>query len=417
MGKLKDALNGKRNGKIVNEIGWLSSRQTGVGSSDSPILALPSKKVFNKTPVSLYIGKKEPIKPNTTDNPNFRRGHTYEPLAIEMAQFKLGQKIYSPQTDEERWNDFQVRDPGRAHLYADFDGLREDGWVVEVKSPMQRVADSIRENGLKDYYQVQGQHLVHVASVGALPYLGKLPDGCPGVCFVIYECETVSVQVYEIPRNDEMIAAILSNADNFWLNYVEKDIPPTDMIQEWAEVPKSKAKYVEVSGEAWEEALKQYVIANEAEQSARRRLEAAKERIKNAIVDSKLEKIIVNRHKFSYGKQSGRRTLNEDKLLADYPTIDLDKYKIRGEPFDVMRHYGPKDEVKMGDETLDGQLLTLVDEMKVFEKRSVDPEVAVDIFEELRDRAELYMRMLSMEIEGLSNGLEDARKAMIEKVK
>jgi predicted phage-related endonuclease len=404
----------------TSQEGWLKSRQTGVGSSDSPVLALPPEEVFKKTSLDTYISKKSPIDAEKDgDNVNFRRGHTYEPLAITLAEAKLGMKIYSPQNDHERWNDYQARDPDRPHVYADFDGLREDGWVVEVKSPMQRIADKIRETGLKDYYQVQGQHLVHIASVAELPHLGRLPKGCPGVCFVIYECESVSVQIYEIPRNEQMIEAILSNADDFWFNHVMVDKPPTEnFTPATITIPKQKGEYEPVDGQAWDESVKQLVVADEAFSAAKMRLDAAKERIKTAMEAASLPKAITpDGHKFQYAEQSGRKGLDMKRLLADNPHIKLDDYEKVGKPFKTFRHYGPKDAARWGDETLDGQLLTLKDELGIFERRSVDPDVAVELFDNLRDRTELYMRMLSLELEGLEKGVESARVALIEKMK
>ncbi len=404
------------NSIIATEEGWLNSRKRGVGSSDSPVLALGE--VFGKTPLDLYINKKAPIQPQA-DNVNFRRGHTYEPLAIALAEAQLGQKIYAPKNDHERWNDFQVWDPDRPHLYADFDGLREDGWVVEVKSPMQRIADKIRIEGLKDYYQVQGQHLVHVASVGELPYLGKLPEGCPGVCYVIYECESVSVQIYEVPRNEQMIGAILSNADNFWLNHVALDVPPSDGIAvAQMSIPKTKTEYEPVDGDAWDEAVRQLVIADEASAAAQLRLDAAKERIKSAMSVAGLTKAMTNNgHRFQFTSQNGRKSLDKKKLIADHPNINLEAYEVQGKPFMTFRHYGPKDNARWGDETLDGQLLTLKDELLAFGNRKIDTDVAIECFDELRARSELYMRMLSLELSGIETGVESARLALIEKMK
>lgn len=398
--------------RITNEQEWLESRQRGVGSSDSPVLALGQ--VFETTKLDTYIAKKSKPEPQP-DNVNFRRGHMYEPLAIALAEQKLGMKIHAPETDEERWNDFQVVDPDRPWLYADFDGLREDGWVVEVKSPMQRIADRIRAEGLKDYYQVQGQHLVHVASVGDLPYLGKLPDGCPGVCFVIYEPEKCDVQIYEVPRNDEMIGAILANAEHFWKNHVETDEPPIDSTPTHpVNVPKSKSEYEHVEGEAWDEAVKQYTLADEAAMAAKLRLDAAKAQIKAALEAAGLDKVITaNGHKFSNAEQAGRKSFDKKMLKAEHPEIDLDRYEKQGSPFKSFRHYGPKDEARFGDDTLDGQLLTLKDELSLFVSRRIGDEDAVDIFDELRDRAELYLRMLNLEQEGIATGIDKAHKALV----
>lgn len=405
--------------KITNETEWLEARQSGVGSSDSPVLALPPEEVFKKTALDVYISKKAPQKPEP-DNVNFRRGHAYEPLAIVLAEQKLGMKIYAPKNEDERWNAFRVQDPDHEWIYADFDGLREDGWVIEVKSPMQRIADKIRTEGLKNYYMVQGQHLVHIASVGELPHLGKLPKGCPGVCFVIYEPETVSVQIYEIPRNDLMIEAILTNAENFWVNHIDKDEPPINPLRASMTFVTQKSEYQKVDGPAWDEVTKQYSLAKEQEASAKLKVEIAKNRVKEGLVAAGLVKVITGKgHKFSFAEQKGRTSLDKKALLAAHPNIDLSQFEKEGKPSKTFRHYGPKEAAKWGDETLDGQLLTLRDELNILGNRakSMDMEVIVEIFDELRDRSEMYTRMLSLEMEGIESSLNKAQGAIIESTK
>lgn len=405
--------------RITNEQEWLEARQSGVGSSDSPVLALPPEEVFKKTALDVYISKKSPQKPEP-DNVNFRRGHAYEPLAIVIAEQELGMKIYAPKNEDERWNDFRVQDPDREWIYADFDGLREDGWVVEVKSPMQRIADKIRSEGLKNYYQVQGQHLVHIASVGELPYLGKLPDGCPGVCFVIYEPETVSVQIYEIPRNDQMIGAILTNAENFWKNHIEVNEPPVNPLRANISFVPQKSNYKKVSGSAWEEAVSQYTMAKEQEASASVKVSVAKKKIQDALIAAGLDKVIIgNGHKFSFAEQKGRSSFDKKSFQAAYPNIDLSQFETEGKSFRSFRYYGPKEEAKWGDETLDGQLLTLNDELRLLATRakSMDIDSKFELFEELRNRSEMYTRMLSLEMENIETSLKNAQEQIIESTK
>lgn len=406
----------KKQKRISSQMEWLLARQKGVGSSDSPVLALDPSEVFQKTPLDLYISKKSPPK-DEPDNVNFRRGHAYEPLAILLAEQKMGMKIYAPKNEDERWNDYRVQDPDREWIYGDFDGLREDGWVVEVKSPMQRIADRIREAGLKKYYMVQGQHLCHVASVGHLPVLGKLPDKCPGVCFVIYEPEKVEVQIYEIPRDDMAIEAILDNAYRFWHSHIIPEEPPINMTKATVPFVPQKTKYTEIKGDAWTEALRQFLLAKEQVHSAELRMDIAKDRIKKAMADANLDKIVIDgRHKFANAEQAGRKSFDKKAFQAAYPNIDLDKFVAEGKPFRTFRHFGPKNEISWGDETLDGQLLTLKDELQLLGKRSggMDVDETIEAFDELRARTELYQRMLSMELEVIEKEFKTTQQAIVE---
>lgn len=401
---------------ITSEIEWLMARQRGIGSSDSPVLALAPEEVFGKGPIDLYISKKATPK-TQPDNVDFRRGHAYEPLALLLAEKKMGMKIFSPKNDHERWNDFRVEDPNRPWIYGDFDGLREDGWVVEVKSPRQRNADLIRNIGLKKYYMVQGQHLVHVASEGILPFLGKLPNGCPGVCFVIYEPENVEVQIYEIPREDSAIAAIVSNATKFWKNHVERNEPPASFSGTRVAFKPQKTEYKEISGPAWDEALRQYLLCKEQELGNKKRSEIAKQRIIDSMIAIGHDKIIVNgKHKFSNSLQKGRKLFDRKAFEAAHPEIDLSQFDAEGAPFSVFRHYGPKDELKWGDETIDGQLLTLKEELSILGKRSASMgvEEVVEFFDELKARSELYVSTLNLEIESIQKELSQTTEKVIE---
>lgn len=409
----------KKKLKITSQQEWLEARQLGVGSSDSPVLALEPEEVFGNTALDIYISKKSPPR-DEPDNVNFRRGHAYEPLAIVLAEQKMGMKIHAPKTDMERWNDFRVEDPNNPWLYGDFDGLREDGWVIEVKSPRQMIADKIKATGLKRYYLVQGQHLCHIASVGTLPVLGKLPAKCPGVCFVIYEPENVDVQIYEIPRDDTAIAAIIQNADRFWNNHVIPNEPPTNMLKAQVPFVPQKTSYMSVGGDAWEEALRQYLLTKEQLLSVEQRFDIAKNRIREAMDKANLDKIILNgKHKFSNAEQRGRRSFDKKAFQAAHPNIDLTQFEAEGKPFKAFRYYGPKDEMNWGDETLDGQLLSLKDELDILGKRagSMEMDDVIERFDELRSRTDMYTRMLALELETIQKQMGETENSVLASMK
>ena len=411
---------------ITNEMEWLEARQHGIGSTDSPVLALEKKKVFNKTPVDTYISKKQPIKPMADGNYHFRRGHTYEPLACALFEMQEGVKVYAPRNDEERYGDFMLWHPDVTCMFTDLDGYTEDGWIVEVKSPMQMTCDKYRAMGIPENYLVQGQHHIAVARAAGLPN-GLKGDDIKGVIFVIFEPEKVQLQVVRVPTDDDMIAVIEENARHFWETHIIPGVPPVEDEPKQPIQPKGKkGTYTEVDGEQWISAVASFKLAKELEATAKRRLDLAEATILKEMEAAGEEAVVTkDGYRFSNKDQAGRSAIDFKALVAAHPNIDLDKFKKRGEPFKVFRKYGPKTAKSDAEraaaeatgESMDSQLITLHDELMLFAKTEFTTEEAVEEFDELRGRAELYTRVLSMELEGIEKGLHAAQEAVVERMK
>lgn len=401
---------------------WLQGRQSGVGSSDSPVLALGE--VFGKTAVDLYISKKETITIERLeaegDNPNFRRGNTYEPLAIAMFEQQTGIKVYSPMTDDERFETYQVSDPD-SPLFADFDGFCEDGWVMEVKSPLQRVCDSFKSQGIREYYMVQSAHLAHCANVCRLPFLpdpeewlGKIK----GTRLVVYEPENVQLQIVELPFDPDLNRVIVSNSKRFWRENVEPGVPPAPESYEQPVVKRGgKSKYTQVEGEAWQKAVDVYKLAKERELVAKVKMDAAKKAIAEVMKTAGEEAVQIGPHKFLFREVAGRKSFDKKALQADFPDLDLEKYQKQGRPFEQFNYYGPKERMQTGDETVDSQVVTVQVELEEFAGRDdMDLEDGIEAFDELRGRADLYAAMLEMELGAIRAGIEKAAEAVTKKL-
>lgn len=409
----------------MNEkLNWLRARQAGVGSSDSPVLALGE--VFKHTPVDLYISKKKTITAEEVeaegDNPNFRRGHTYEPLAAAMFEMETGIKVYSPQNDEERYHTYKVKDPG-SPLFADFDGFCDDGWVLEIKSPMQRIADSFRTSGIRDYYMIQAQHLAHCANVCSLPFLGsdseKWFGKVKGTRVVIYEVENVALQIIELPIDHDMIGIIRGNAIRFWNENVLPGVPPKAQAYDQPVIKKGKAKYEQLpESPAWKSAVATYKLAKERELAAARAMDAAKKMIQEVMDESNLDAVQVGFHKFAWRPMAGRKTFSKTLLQADYPDMDLSKYEVQGESYKQFNYYGPKDRVPTGDDQVDGEssLMTIQVELREFAKGEFTLEQGMEAFDELRSRADLYAAVLEMELGEIQDAITQAADAVTKKL-
>jgi predicted phage-related endonuclease len=407
--------------EIKLEFEWLQRRKFGIGSSTSPVLVLG--KVFTSTPLSVYIDKKTPAVPNTEDNPEFRRGHKYEPVAIELYQEKNPQvKTFMPITQQERYYDYQVFHPTLKHFYADFDGFEidENGdlWILEVKSPRQMIVDRIKAEGVKDYYQVQCHHLLGVASVARdlLPApINKCKGKLKGAKIIIYECENIDILTHEVEYDQEMIDLIFDKGTAFWTENVEKNNPPQLQSQVPSAVISNKGgTYEHVKGKAWEEASGMLLLAAEMKKLAEKRHAAAKKQLSEAMKAAKMTKVILpNGTKLNLGIQAGRKSFDKEALKAAHPNIDLDQFNKYGKSFEAFRVYG-KTSVP-SEETLDGAIGTLSDQLEAFPKRNLDSEIAMEVFEELQNKTELYQRLLQSELERLDTALDIAGIAAIKK--
>jgi hypothetical protein len=244
---------------------------------------------------------------------------------------------------------------------------------------------------------------------------------------VIFEPEKVQLQIVRVPVDDDMIKVIEENARRFWEEHIIPNVPPVEEEPRQPIKPKGKkGTYSEVAGEAWTSAVASWKVAKEMEATAGRRVELAEKTIMDAMAGAKLDAVVTpDGYRFSHKEQAGRSAVDFKALVADHPTIDLDKYKKRGEPFKVFRKYGPKAAkteaekaaAKAVGETMDSQLMTLHDELELFAGTDLTTEEAVAGFDELRGRAELYSRVLRMELDGIESGLEAAQNAVIEQMK
>lgn len=394
---------------------WLEGRQRGIGSSESPVIVLGQ--IYRTKPIDIYLGKVTPIGPKE-DNPHFRRGHTYEPLALALFERQSGIRVYAPETDEDRYQNFQRWDPERPWIFSNFDGLCEDGWVAEVKSPMQRVADRITNEGIQDYHLVQCHHHNHIANVAPnLPHLGSRWRGqIKGTRLIIYEVEQVQLQVYDIPYDQAFIDDLLERCRCFWEDHVVPRRPPHSWEPQPKRIPKRGGRYELVEGQAWEDAAQELFFAKQLQGVSKRRYEIAKQVVVDAMLAAGKDRIMLpSGAKFLRGKQASR-TLDKARLLADHPGVDLDAYMAPGEPYETFRSYGATDVVDAA-ETMESGIGALHEQLTTYAGRQIDADVAASEFDRLRNQAELYSRMLHGELDQLEAAMSQAYAACLQKIK
>lgn len=94
------------------------------------------------------------------DDPNedvywiIKRGNDLEPVLIDDAAQLLGVDIHKPHC--------MIQHPVWSHMIADFDGITEDGWLIEVKTTTaQSKRDKVKMGEVPMDYLVQGAHYLH----------------------------------------------------------------------------------------------------------------------------------------------------------------------------------------------------------------------------------------------------------------
>lgn len=403
---------------------WLKRRQSSIGASEAPVLVLG--KVFRKTPMDVFAAKKRIItEDDVTENensPDLKRGNLYEVIAAQRYRDHLAKEApdvvfhfpdgMDDHLADDRWF---VRHPFNPHRTVNFDGLRDDGWVVEIKSPRQFVCDKIKSEGIKDYHQIQALFQAGIAFDCGTSVFG--PGICKGTIVVVYEPETTEIQIYPIPIDLEFIEVINQTVDRFWRDHILADVPPVAWSKpaNVPEGPKSKTNYIALDGEAWSEVERQFVSAKERKRIAEHLETSAKEHMKELLTEAGVTHALLPRGlKVQHGKQAGRKSLHVETLKAEHPEIDFNRYMVQGEDFEVLRTYAPKVQTDDTEEMSElAMAATISQELERFSKSRIGIEQASDVLDDMRLRAELHVRTLEIEADQLRAAIEAAEKSMI----
>lgn len=332
---------------------WLRSRQSGVGSSDTPVLRIGT--VYERTLLALYYEKIMPPRDDGSDNPDFRRGRTYEPLALALyAQQHPEVIIRRPGSAAERYADFMIHGPS-PDLYADLDGLllprdpTQPAWVLEVKCPRQWTIDAIRDTGLKPVHIEQSQHLALVARKAAARPEGLLGwhGAVSGTRVLVYDSEQVELLTFDVPHDDAVQADIQARAAAFMS--IVRDRAPDRLAQMMppvaASVLPSSKNYVPVTGPTWEALERDFMAARAAADAAKAEADRLKGVVETALQTATFYKIILpGGTKISYTESVGKTSLDKRALQLAHPAIKLADFETRGAPSRSLRVYPAKEE-------------------------------------------------------------------------
>lgn len=140
---------------------WLEARRKCVTATDAAIVMLLSPW---KTPMQLYNSKINGTE--TVKSPAMQRGIDLEPFARVAFENMTGHLVY-PEFRKHRAIEWMA---------ASFDGINDDGVIVEIKCPMGKDHDLALCGQIPEKYMPQLQHQMYVAEVGQCYYFSYNPD-------------------------------------------------------------------------------------------------------------------------------------------------------------------------------------------------------------------------------------------------
>jgi len=304
---------------------WLERRRQGIGASESAILVLGEH--FGKTPLDLYM-EKMGLEPGAFETSDMRRGTALESHALEEFRRDTGADVRGTRTLEEKYgadSPFEVRHPAHPFIYAHLDGMIGDGSteIVEVKCPRIGGYMKLKEEGLSEGYQIQGQHQMAVT-------------GAKVVHFVVFTAELWEYRHIPLERDEEMIELIIARATRFWRENVLESVAPEDRIPA-SEVPKIKktggnSRDVSESG-AWREAFALYRNAHFAHEKAKDEIKDARTLVLELMEATSNFAVHIGRDRFSYNQTAGRKTFDKKALKVAHPEINLSDFEKQGAPY------------------------------------------------------------------------------------
>lgn len=399
------------------QIDWLRKRQNSVGASEVPVLILGT--LFKKTALEIYIGKKIEITEPWPETEDTRRGHLFEPLAGQMYASQYGTKRHkaffpSDKADHESDDRWFGKHPKHDHRTVNYDGLSSDGWVLEIKCPRQRVADYIDENGLRDYYMIQALYQAGIAhDQGTFAFkAGK----CKGTKVIVMHPERAKLTVVDVPIDHDFLSAVNSEVDRFWFEHVVANRPPMNWENIRQPEKPTSAAYVDIEGDDWSEMEAMYSLMDTRLNQVKRKRDQVKKELIGMIQSTGETKLVLpGGTKVICVMQPGRRTFNTKLAKLENPDIDWAKYEEQGKPFLSFRTYWPK--VQKEDVELDVEetAIEVGEDLQAFAKAPLSLEEATDLFDALRDRAELQIRSLELEKKSLEDAIALAEQSVSER--
>ena len=295
------------NGKNATHDEWLEARKQGIGGSDmAAILG------FNKyrDAVSVWLDKRGELPPVEENEPMYWGNVLEEVVAQEFAK-RTGWKV--------RNNNYTLQSIEYPYLLANID--RE---IIGLDAGLEcKTANAFKKNEwegdeVPTSYYIQCQHYMAVTGKSSW-WIACLLGGNT----FIYK---------EIPRNEEVIEAIIREGKVFWDMVENGTVPAVTGSESSAEVlktmySKSNKKTIELDDVAINY-INQYKTADAKEKEAKSAKAEAGNIIKSLLGENEIG--IVGEFKVTWGMRKGKTTFNTEAFQEDYPEL-YKQYLVKGE--------------------------------------------------------------------------------------
>ena len=295
---------------------------TTVSGSDAPIVMGVSPWA---RPGDLYARKRGLVEDQDEPSPAMQRGTALEPLVADYYAEATQRVLEQPPGEG------KVVSQTIPWLTGHVDRLIPDErgpGVLEIKCPGLSVFGKIMRQGVPDYYQVQLQH-----------YL--LATGLNWGALAVFNAERWSLLHFDVPRDDRLIAVILTREAAF-RDAVIEGVPPTDVAMPALDLPSGGGTVVQVDSPVWASAARDWRLARELRAEAEDLEAHAKDRLTKVLDESKAEAGEGAGLRVYYRMQAGRTTLDKAAMKRD--GIDVAKYERQGKPFRSFKGYVLKGE-------------------------------------------------------------------------
>jgi putative phage-type endonuclease len=318
---------------------WLAERKKGIGGSD--VAAVLSEGYG--CPRALFLDKSGVEPDYQHDEVSlglFERGHALEPIIARKFVEKTGLKVRRMPTRvsaERPWMRVNVD-----RCIETVDEAMGPGYL-ECKTANAHVFQNMIEEGMPEHYVLQVQH-------------GLAVTGWKWGYFAVLEPYTFRFLCFKYERNEQLIAILCGYEEAFWKQVQAGEIPARleDFNDSRCEkcvyrrgcrnaeaLPaKKRMKPVYEADDDWR--LSGLVAGLKAVDASIEEAESQRTQYRDAIkalLGERSHVLVPSQGvKLNLGTQSGRLSWDGKALDAEHPEL-ADKYKRRGEPFQVLRVY------------------------------------------------------------------------------
>lgn len=318
---------------------WLEERRKGIGGSDAAAVLSEGY----GCPRALFLDKAgvEPDYAHTeVELGLFERGHALEPIIARKFTQQTGLKVRRMPTRVSAERPWMRVNVDRCIETVD---VSEGPGYLECKTANHHVFQNMLEEGMPSHYVLQVQH-------------GLAVTGWKWGHFAVLEPYTFRFLEFRYERDEQLIAVLLREEEAFWKRVVAGEIPAkledfSDSRCEKcvyrrgcrnAEALPAKKKVKPVYVPDTSEDLAKLVIGIKTLDAQIEDAETARETLRDgvrAMLGDRTHVLVpAAGKKLNLSTQSGRLMWDGKALDAEHPEL-ADKYKRRGEPFQVLRMY------------------------------------------------------------------------------